>query len=111
MTSITVPNYSFLLGCSFGVMTQTRHKFPEFQSGKSVRTGICTIVRVKKPNLHIAVMNCVISIGPQMLAVLQHYILLEDKKGVWQWEELKHAVLGVIVLCSKFQGDLHCKES
>ena len=31
--------------CSFGVMTQTRHKF---QSGKSVRTGICTIVRVKK---------------------------------------------------------------
>ena len=30
-------------------MTQTRHKFPEFQSGKSVRTGICTIhvVRVK----------------------------------------------------------------
>ena len=37
--------------CSFGVMTQTRHKF---QSGKSVRTGICTIVRVKKPNLHIA---------------------------------------------------------
>ena len=32
--------------CSFGVMTQTRHKFPEFQSGKSVRTRIC---RVKKP--------------------------------------------------------------
>ena len=31
-------------------------------------------------------------------------------KGVWQWEELKHAVLGVIVLCNKFQGDLHCKE-
>ena len=29
--------------CSFGVMTQTRHKF---QSGKSARTGICTIVRV-----------------------------------------------------------------
>ena len=23
--------------CSFGVMTQTRHKFPEFQSGKSVK--------------------------------------------------------------------------
>ena len=23
-------------------------------------------------------------------------------KGVWQWEELKHAVL---VLCNKFQGD------
>ena len=45
--------------CSFGVMTQTRHKFPEFQSGKSVRTGICTIVRVKKPNLHIALMNSV----------------------------------------------------
>ena len=46
--------------CSFGVMTQTRHKFPEFQSGKSARTGICTIVRVKKPNLHIAlcVFNC-----------------------------------------------------
>ena len=40
-------------------MTQTRHKFPEFQSVKSVRTGICTIVRVKKPNLHIALMNCV----------------------------------------------------
>ena len=61
--------------CSFGVMTQTRHKFPEFQSGKSARTGpICTIVRVKKPNLHIALMNCVFltvySIGPQMLAVL-----------------------------------------
>ena len=60
--------------CSFGVMTQTRHKFPEFQSGKSVRTGICTIVRVKKPNLHIALMKCafltVRSIGPQMLAVL-----------------------------------------
>ena len=37
--------------CSFGVMTQTRHKF---RSGKSARTGICTIVRVKKPNLHIA---------------------------------------------------------
>ena len=57
--------------CSFGVMTQTRHKFPEFQSGKSARTGICTIV---KPNLHIALMNCAflteISIGPQMLAVL-----------------------------------------
>ena len=57
--------------CSFGVMTRTRH---EFQSGKSVRTGICKIVRVKKPNLHIALMNCVfltvISIGPQMLAVL-----------------------------------------
>ena len=30
--------------CSFGVMTQTMHKFPEFQSGKRVRTGICTIV-------------------------------------------------------------------
>ena len=60
--------------CSFGVMTQTRHKFPEFQSGKSVRTGICTIVRVKKPNLPIPLMNCVfltvMSIGPQMLAVL-----------------------------------------
>ena len=61
--------------CSFGVMTQTRHKFPEFQSGKSARTRpICTIVRVKKPNLHIALMNCVFltvkSIGPQMLAVL-----------------------------------------
>ena len=60
---------------SFGVMTQTGHKFPEYQSGESVRTGICrTIVRVKKPNLHIALMNCVfltvISIGPQMLAVL-----------------------------------------
>ena len=59
--------------CSFGVMTQTRHKFPEFQSGKSVRTGKIK-VRVKKPNLHIALMNCVfltvISIGPQMLAVL-----------------------------------------
>ena len=57
--------------CSFGVMTQTRRKF---QSGKSVRTGICTIVRVKKPNLHITLMNCVfltvVSIGPQMLAVL-----------------------------------------
>ena len=37
--------------CSFGVMTQTRHKFPEFQNGKGVRTGICTIVRAKKPNL------------------------------------------------------------
>ena len=60
--------------CSFGVMTQTRHKFPEFQSGKSVRTRICTIVRAKRPNSHIALMNCVfltvISIGPQMLAVL-----------------------------------------
>ena len=60
--------------CSFGVMTQTRHKFPEFQSGKSVKTGICTTVRVKKPNLHIVLMNCVfltvISIRPQMLAVL-----------------------------------------
>ena len=31
-------------------------------------------------------------------------------KGVWQWEELKHAVLGVIVLCNKLQGDLHCKD-
>ena len=52
--------------CSFGVMTQTRHKFPEFHSGKGARTGICTIMR--------ALMNCVdltvISIGPQMLAVL-----------------------------------------
>ena len=47
MTSITVPNYSFLLGVLLGVMTQTRHTF-EFQSGKSVRAGICTIVRVKK---------------------------------------------------------------
>ena len=36
-------------------MIQTRHKFPEFQSGKSARTGICTIVRV----MHIALMNCV----------------------------------------------------
>ena len=67
MTSITVPNDSFLLG----VMT---HKFPEFQSGKSATTGICTIVRVKKPNLHIALINCVFltvgSIEPQMLAVL-----------------------------------------
>ena len=57
--------------CSFGVMTQTRHKF---QSGKSARTEICTIVRAKKPNLHIALMNCVfltaISIEPQMVAVL-----------------------------------------
>ena len=47
-------------------------KFPEFRSGKSARTGNCTIVRVQ--NLHIALMNCVfltvISIGPQMLAVL-----------------------------------------
>ena len=25
--------------CSFGVMTQTRHKFPEIQSGKSARYG------------------------------------------------------------------------
>ena len=33
--------------CSFGVMTQTRHKFPEFQSGKSARTGICTILDLK----------------------------------------------------------------
>ena len=57
--------------CSFGVMTQTRHKFPEFQSGKSARTGICTIVRVKKPNLHIALLNCVfLTIISQMLAVL-----------------------------------------
>ena len=54
--------------CSFGVMIRTRHKFPEFQSRKSAKTGICTIVRV----MHIALMNCVflISIGPQMLAVL-----------------------------------------
>ena len=56
--------------CSFGVMIQTRHKFPEFQSRKSAKTGICTIVRV----MHIALMNCVfltvISIGPQILAVL-----------------------------------------
>ena len=28
--------------CSFGVMIQTRHKFPEFQSRKSAKTGICT---------------------------------------------------------------------
>ena len=60
--------------CSFGVMTQTRHKFPEFQSGKSVRTGICTTVRGKEPNLYIALMKCVfltvVSIRPQMLAVL-----------------------------------------
>ena len=79
---------------SFGVMTQTRHKFPEFQSGKSARTGICTIVRVKKPNLHIALLNCVfltvISIGPQMLAVLAVYSnntlkllnKLDGKRGV-----------------------------
>ena len=54
--------------CSFGVMTQTRHKFPEFHNGKS--TGICIILRVKKPNLHITLMNCVfltvISVGHQM---------------------------------------------
>ena len=60
--------------CCFGVMAQTRHTFLKFLSGKSVRAGICTIVRVKEPNLHIALMNCVfltvISIGPQMLAVL-----------------------------------------
>ena len=81
--------------CSFGVMTQTRHKFQEFQSGKSVRTGICTIEREKKPNLHIALMNCVfltvISIRPQMFAVLavQQYSLitflpnkLNGKRGV-----------------------------
>ena len=42
--------------CSFGVMIQTRHKFPEFQtSRKSAKTGICTIVRV----MHISLMNCV----------------------------------------------------
>ena len=75
MTSITVPKLQLSTTCSFGVMTQTRHKFPEFQSRKSARTGpICTIVRVKKPNLHIALINCVFltvkSIGPQMLAVL-----------------------------------------
>ena len=79
-------------------MTQTRHKFPEFQSEKSARTGICTIVRVKKPNLHIALINCVfltlISIGPQMLAVwlcnntlkLHFYYIftnkLDGKRGV-----------------------------
>ena len=45
--------------CSFGVMTQTRHKYFRVR-----------IVRVKKPNLHIALMNCVFYIGPQMLAVL-----------------------------------------
>ena len=66
MNSITVPNYSFLLG----VVLELLHKLGiNFQSGKSARTGICTIVRVKKPNLHIALMNCVfltvISIGPQ----------------------------------------------
>ena len=42
--------------CSFGVTTQTRHTFPEFQSGKSVRTGICTIVRaIRNQIIHIAV--------------------------------------------------------
>ena len=54
-----------------------------------------------------------------MLAVLAVYNTLKlhfyeiklDGKGVGQWEELKHAVLGVIVLCNKFQRDLHCKES
>ena len=29
-----------ITGVVFGVMTQTRHKFSEFQRGKSVRTGI-----------------------------------------------------------------------
>ena len=43
------------------------------------------------------------------VTILLNYIF--TTKGVWQWEELKHAVLGVIVLCSKFQGDLHRKES
>ena len=43
--------------CSFGVMTPSRHKFPEFQSGKSVRTVICTILRVEKPNLHISLIT------------------------------------------------------
>ena len=89
-------------------MTQTRHKF---LSGKSVRTGICTIVRAKKPNLHIALMNCVlISIRPQM-SILFLLNKFDAVKGVWQWEELKHAVFGAIVLCNKFQRDLHCKES
>ena len=49
--------------CSFGVMTQTRHKL-EWEK------WICTIVRAKKPNLH-CVFLTVISVGPQMkLAVL-----------------------------------------
>ena len=46
--------------CSFGVMTRTRHKF---LSGKSVRTGICTIVRAKKPKFahcsnELCIFNC-----------------------------------------------------
>ena len=68
--------------CSFGVMTQTRHKF---LSGKSVRTEICTIVRAKKPNLHIALMNCifltVISIRPQM-SILFLLNKFDGKRGV-----------------------------
>ena len=65
--------------CSFGVMTQTRHKF---LSGKSVRTGICTIVRAKKPNLDIALMNCVlISIRPQM-SILFLLNKFDGKRGV-----------------------------
>ena len=65
--------------CSFGVMTQTRHKFPEFQSGKSVRTGICTIVRVKKPNLHIALMN---SMGPLQFSILLITLRAHVQRGV-----------------------------
>ena len=41
--------------CSFGVMTQTRHKFPEFQSGKSVRTGICKFAHCSN---ELCIFNC-----------------------------------------------------
>ena len=73
--------------CSFGVMTQTRHKFPEFQSGKSARTGICTIqictlLCNKYRTSNVSSFGCV--------TILLNK--LDGIKGVWQWEELKHAV-------------------
>ena len=59
--------------CRFGVMTQTRHTFPEFQSEKSVRTGICTIVRAIRNQTRCSNDLCIYNCNKyrtQMLAVL-----------------------------------------
>ena len=45
--------------CSFRVMTQTRHKFPEFQSWKSARTGpICTETKFAHCSNELCIFNC-----------------------------------------------------
>ena len=67
-------------------MTQTRHKFPEFQSGKSARTGICTTVIAHCSN-ELCIFICnkyrtsnVSSFG--CVTILFNYNKLDGKRGV-----------------------------